>query len=633
MFQFVSKRVIQLGFLFLLIASFNQAFSQQNTVASLVKPDGSARPDKVAKPESKDSSDQESILASFVAAENRVREALNQHTFKRDVVLQTIGPNGEVTGEYIRNSQFLFDDRGKRIEKVLFHPASTIREMRITKEDIQDLAGSQLLGIDIVEATKYRLSYIGAETIDSHQLVAIDVTPLTEPDPKHMSERFFVGRVWVDPTTFQIVKALAFPTRTEADEVLHFQGRDVHYRIKVRYYEYKLFGSKVSVTEVDGPFPDVDETTPNPNEAPPKMNQAPPRTNATPKVKETHPKLSEKPSAQLPFPKIQPQTKPAVCTTNRNAPPVGGYHWPADTEVKVYFVRNMFTPEQGATLLEAMKTWTVKGQEDGSGVKFTYAGETERRMSCRSCLTVGRRDVYKQDKHHYAFFNPMQAEGQLLVSAWIDLDFGIKDPTALQGFMAHELGHGLGLWDCPSCKNKQSLMNSFPGLNKNNGLVAPSSCDLATMRSVYQEERQIAAANSYGAKRPEAVRVKSTSALPMADLEKAGFSALNLPRSLVGGAEATKSLGDRRQTIPVERPLPLPLLSLDRTGFSVPDFRHSTIDLRASVNPFSDKRPGTGLADSALTLKPFTLNKSTFYLFDLHHPRVKPSLFLWNRLF
>src|SRR6185503_9864018 len=53
----------------------------------------------------------ESIVAAFVKTETQVRDALNQHTFKREVVLQTIGPNGEVTGEYIRNSQFLFDDK------------------------------------------------------------------------------------------------------------------------------------------------------------------------------------------------------------------------------------------------------------------------------------------------------------------------------------------------------------------------------------------------------------------------------------------------------------------------------------------------------------------------------------------
>jgi hypothetical protein len=216
------------------------------------------------------------IIAAFLKTEAETRDALNQHTFKRDVVLQTIGPNGEVTGEYIRNSQFLFDDRGNRIERVLYHPSSTIREMRITKEDIQDLAGAQLLGVDVAETGKYHLSYIGTETVDSRTAFVIDVAPATTPDPQRMKERFFVGRVWVDANTFRVIKvkgivepqgkqrfpvfetwrgavadALVFPNLTTADDTLRFPSRDVHYRINVKYYDYKRFASKVTVTEID----------------------------------------------------------------------------------------------------------------------------------------------------------------------------------------------------------------------------------------------------------------------------------------------------------------------------------------------------------------------------------------------
>jgi hypothetical protein len=219
------------------------------------------------------------IVASFFKSEAQVRQALNQHTFKRDVVLQTLSPNGQVTGEYIRNSQFLFDDIGNRIERVVYHPPSTIREMRITREDIQDLAGAQLLGIDIVESTKYRVSYVGGEMLDSRPVYVLSVDPTTTPNPHRMNERFFSGRVWIDVRTFQIVKVkgvvephgkqrfpefetcrepitatLNFPTRTEADDVLHFPHRDVHYRISVRYYDYKLFASKLKVTEIAEPI-------------------------------------------------------------------------------------------------------------------------------------------------------------------------------------------------------------------------------------------------------------------------------------------------------------------------------------------------------------------------------------------
>jgi hypothetical protein len=220
----------------------------------------------------------ELIIASFVKAETELREALKQHTFKRDVLLQTIGPNGQVTGQYVRHSQFLFDDRGNRIERVTYHPPSTIREMRITKEDIQDLAGAQLLGIDIVETGKYRLTYAGEILLEGKRVYLLLVEPAVTPDPHRMRERYFRGSVWINTTTFQIVKvrgtvepqgkqrfplfetwrepvtsSLSFPTRTEADDVLHFPKRDVNYRIRVRYYDYRLFASTVNVKEIDEP--------------------------------------------------------------------------------------------------------------------------------------------------------------------------------------------------------------------------------------------------------------------------------------------------------------------------------------------------------------------------------------------
>src|SRR6266498_5088071 len=201
MFKNTPRVVAVLAAATLLATQTAAVFSQQFQIVSLATAPRNSAPSSGTAHGSP-----EAILSQFLVAESKVRDALNQHTFKRDVVLQTIGPNGEVTGEYIRNSQFIFDDKGRRIERVLYHPASTIREMRITKEDIQDLAGSQLLGIDVVEANKYILTYVGRMTIDSQEVMAIDVRPSVEPDPNHMSERYFVGRVWIDPVSFQVVR-------------------------------------------------------------------------------------------------------------------------------------------------------------------------------------------------------------------------------------------------------------------------------------------------------------------------------------------------------------------------------------------------------------------------------------------
>ncbi len=181
-----------------------------------------------------------------------------------------------------------------------------------------------------------------------------------------------------------------------------------------------------------------------------------------------------------------------VCEPDRNAPPASSYYWPPDTEVKVYLVHDMFTVEQQETLFAAMSDWSEKSSTVGAGVKFKYAGESAGLISCPGCLTVTRRAVHKHDKKHYAFFSPLKRDSAgLLISAWIDFDFATTDPHALRGFMAHELGHGMGLWDCKTCKKKQTIMNAFPGINKDNGLVQPSLCDLEVVKRVYQLERRV----------------------------------------------------------------------------------------------------------------------------------------------
>lgn len=180
------------------------------------------------------------------------------------------------------------------------------------------------------------------------------------------------------------------------------------------------------------------------------------------------------------------------CITNRNAPPANSYYWPPDANVKVYFMSGMFTPEQREMLFAAMKTWSEAAADTGAGVTFSYAGETDKLSQCNACLTITRRDVHKQDPKHYAFFNPLKQDRDgLLVSAWIDFDYATTKPQALLGFMTHELGHGMGLWDCPTCKKNKTIMNGFPGINSDNGLVAPSVCDLEVVRNVYQLHRKV----------------------------------------------------------------------------------------------------------------------------------------------
>lgn len=218
------------------------------------------------------------VIHKLLEVELKMRESLNQHSFKRDVLLETIGPSGEVTGQYIRQSELILDDEGNRIERVFHHPRSSLKGIKISKEDVQDLSGSQLLGLDYRESAKYQFIYTGIETVNGHHWLAVDIKPAQMPDPHRMRNRYFVGRVWLDPHTYQIVQirgktepqgkqrfplfetyretpatSYLFPSRTYGDDVLYFRDRAVRLRVKVRYYDYKRFGSTLKITEVDEP--------------------------------------------------------------------------------------------------------------------------------------------------------------------------------------------------------------------------------------------------------------------------------------------------------------------------------------------------------------------------------------------
>jgi len=86
------------------------------------------------------------IISTFTAKEAEFRRALNSYSFKRDALFQSVGMGGQVTGEYHRVSNFTFDDKGNRYEKISFFPMPTLGS--ITQEDIEDLGGIEPFALE-----------------------------------------------------------------------------------------------------------------------------------------------------------------------------------------------------------------------------------------------------------------------------------------------------------------------------------------------------------------------------------------------------------------------------------------------------------------------------------------------------
>jgi hypothetical protein len=212
----------------------------------------------------------ESIIRNFCMNEKQVRQAIENFSYRREVVIQTIGQGGQITGEYYRYSHFLLNDLNEKYEKIISHPMPSIRELGITAEDLEDIAEMQSFGIDVSKLDQYRFSYVGKERIDELDLYVFDVEPKTIPNPKKSKERVFKGRIWVDDRDLQIVKVRGkaipegkqkyptfetyreniegrywFPSYIYIDEELVFDnGRVVHVRSRVRYKDYERTKNK-----------------------------------------------------------------------------------------------------------------------------------------------------------------------------------------------------------------------------------------------------------------------------------------------------------------------------------------------------------------------------------------------------
>lgn len=270
--RFFSFALASLSLLF--VSTFSATFAQQP-----VKAADSSKPVDV-----------QSIIRAFTAKETEFRRALNDYGFKRDAVMQSIGMGGQITGEYHRVSNFTFDDKSNRYEKITFFPMPSFPS--ITPEDLEDLGGVNQFALEASSIDRYNFTYVGKERIDELNLHVFDVAPKVIPSVKS-KERLFVGRIWVDDQDFQIVKTRGkgvpetkvnkfpmvetyreqidgrywFPTYAHADEEIIFDnGSVLHIRMRVKYTEYKVGRGDVRI--IEGDVIDEVETKPVPKPTP-----------------------------------------------------------------------------------------------------------------------------------------------------------------------------------------------------------------------------------------------------------------------------------------------------------------------------------------------------------------------------
>src|SRR5271154_5737299 len=81
----------------------------------------------------------EEIIKRFAAKEKEFKEARDHYTYRQGITVKTLD-GSTTTGEYHEVFDVLFDDKSRRMENVVFAPASTLENggLALDEGDVQD---------------------------------------------------------------------------------------------------------------------------------------------------------------------------------------------------------------------------------------------------------------------------------------------------------------------------------------------------------------------------------------------------------------------------------------------------------------------------------------------------------------
>jgi hypothetical protein len=214
----------------------------------------------------------EEIVRKFAAKEAEFAEARSNYTYRQTAKIQELDPSGNPGGKYEIVEDVIFSPEGKRTEKVVFSPVSSLRNIILTPEDEQDLRNVQPFVLTTKEIPEYDIHFLGKQNADEIPCYVFSV----KPKKMVQGKRYFEGQIWVDDRDLQIVKTYGkgvgllkkgsdnqfprfetyreqidgkywFPTYTRADDTLHFQNGPQRIRMTVKYENYKKFEGRSTI--------------------------------------------------------------------------------------------------------------------------------------------------------------------------------------------------------------------------------------------------------------------------------------------------------------------------------------------------------------------------------------------------
>ncbi len=193
--------------------------------------------------------------------------------YRQSVTVEEVGATGARTGEYREVREVVFSPKAERTERVVGKPLETLKRLKLTGEDFQDIREVQPFLFQQDHLWAYETRYKGEEPIDDHACWVLQI----RPRQILAGQRFFDGILWVSQKDFSIVRTEGkavpeirstnnenlfprfttiwepvdgkywFPIRTYADDTLDFRNGPQRIRMTIRYSDYRRFSAESTI--------------------------------------------------------------------------------------------------------------------------------------------------------------------------------------------------------------------------------------------------------------------------------------------------------------------------------------------------------------------------------------------------
>ncbi len=212
----------------------------------------------------------EEIIRRLSQKEDEFQHARASYTYRKAIRVQEYGEDSAASGEFQVTTELVRAADGRRYEKVVQQPSSTLRRMNLAPEDLGILTRAPAFVLTTDQLNKYELSYAGKQQVDELSTYLFRV----KPRQLERTRAYFEGLVWVDDRDLLVVKSYGkwvtevgdvatpdlpftlfetyrenidskywFPTYTRSDDTLKTKDGEVRVRLTIRWSDYKLLAN------------------------------------------------------------------------------------------------------------------------------------------------------------------------------------------------------------------------------------------------------------------------------------------------------------------------------------------------------------------------------------------------------